>query len=435
MRQLWIQVPDGYGNEVVEITDAHEGQNLALWRGEKRDRTVEILSVSISNHRIQSFLEQIQALPDPLITFAPHGVFVLHPPHSETPQQVTDVEERSPIEILLGGLQSIGSWRGFLGYAVAAGIVAWIGLFTDTVFLLIAAMLIAPFAGPAMNLALASAQGDLILMRRSLLRYAVALAVGIFTAGLLSVILQQEIATSQMVSTSKVSSVAVLLPLIAGAAGAISLVQSERSSLVSGAATGLLVAASLAPPAALVGMAAVLQEWGMVLSGVFLLSMQLFGINLAGALLFRYYGGIATGKTRYERGHAWVFPVSLTVSVMALAGLLFWQFTGSPDLFQSTREQRAKADVQQVISESGLAHLVEANLRFSQPNISNQNTLLATIYVQKARDADLPEAQIDQRLTGAIEERLMAAFEVTPLVDVQVMTAPPETRINPDGRP
>jgi hypothetical protein len=48
--------------------------------------------------------------------------------------------------------------------------------------------------------------------------------------------------TSSMSSTSNVSAVAVLLPLIAGAAGPLNLVQSERSSLVSGAAVGMLVA-------------------------------------------------------------------------------------------------------------------------------------------------------------------------------------------------
>jgi uncharacterized membrane protein len=58
-----------------------------------------------------------------------------------------------------------------------------------------------------------------------------------------------------MLATNTVSAVAVLIPLVSGTAGALNLVQSERSSLVSGAAAGMLVSVSLAPPAALVGMA------------------------------------------------------------------------------------------------------------------------------------------------------------------------------------
>ena len=51
-------------------------------------------------------------------------------------------------------------------------------------------------------------------------------------AGVLSLILRQAIATTLIVERSQISIVAVLLPLAAGAAGAINLVQSERSSLV-----------------------------------------------------------------------------------------------------------------------------------------------------------------------------------------------------------
>jgi hypothetical protein len=51
--------------------------------------------------------------------------------------------------------------------------------------------------------------------------------------------------------------------IVLGAAGALNLCQSERSSLVSGAATGMLVAASLAPQAGLIRMGAAIGEWEM----------------------------------------------------------------------------------------------------------------------------------------------------------------------------
>ena len=53
---------------------------------------------------------------------------------------------------------------------------------------------------------------------------------------------------------------------------------------------GLLVAASLAPPAGLIGMAGAIGEWDMVVSAVFLLLLQLVGINLAGAAVFAGLG-------------------------------------------------------------------------------------------------------------------------------------------------
>jgi uncharacterized hydrophobic protein (TIGR00341 family) len=427
MRHLWIQIPEKLSSQVENLADEHKGKNVIVLQGQSHQESLALVSVSISNHRIQSFLDKLQELNEAHVTFAPQGVFALYPPHDQAPDQVTDIEERSPIEVLLGGLQSIGSWQGFLGYATIGGIVAWIGLFTDSIVLLIASMLIAPFAGPAMNLAVASAHGDLKLLRHSVVRYFAALSVSIVIAALLSAVIRQNVITSQMTAVAKVSIVAALIPIAAGAAGAVNLIQSERSSLVTGAATGVLIAATLAPVAALIGMALAIQEWSLIITGGFLLLLQLFGIHLAGALVFRYYGGMMNQVTRYERGRQWVFPVSVVISLVAMVGLLIWQLTGSPDLFRSTREQRAVAVVQEILSQNNTAHLVEANLRFTQPNITNQNTLLGVIYVQKATETELPVDLIDQALTEQIEERLITEFDVTPLIDVQVMTSPPDT--------
>jgi uncharacterized hydrophobic protein (TIGR00271 family) len=180
--------------------------------------------------------------------------------------------------------------QGFLSYAATAAVVAWVGLFTNTMPLLIAAMLIAPVAEPAMNLALATARGDFTLLWRTTARYFASLTVAVLVAWLMSELLVQQVATEQMVRASLVLSVAIILPLVAGAAGALNLAQSERSSLVSGAATGVLVAASLAPPAVAMGMAAALGQWNMAKSSLFVLLLQLVGINLSGALVFSLIG-------------------------------------------------------------------------------------------------------------------------------------------------
>lgn len=286
MRQLIIQVPRGNGKAVIDIAKSHNGTNLARFEG-NGEEPIDVVIVHVSNREVGKVLDKLQDLPKVQITLIPTGVMTLQPPASEAPQQVVDVEERSPIEIFLSGLQSVGSWRGFLGYAALAGFIVWIGLYTNRAYLLMAAMLIAPFADPAMNTAIAPCSSDHKLLERSILRYFAALAVTIATTWLLSLILQQEIPTSLMVESSQVSAVAVILPL---AAGALNLVQSERSSLVSGAATGMLVAASLAPPAGIVGMASAVGRWDMAISGLFLLFLQLCGINFSASLLFRIFG-------------------------------------------------------------------------------------------------------------------------------------------------
>ncbi|MBD2311372.1 DUF389 domain-containing protein [Desertifilum sp. FACHB-1129] len=424
MRQLFIQVPQGYGDKVVELTQEHQGVNLVHFEGKDADNVVDFAIVCISNRQIEDFLSELESVPDTHITFLPQGALALHPPASEAPQQVTNVKERSPLEIFLAGLQSVGSWRGFLSYAVVGGIVVWIGLYTNTIYLLVAAMLIAPYAGPAMNVAIATSRGDRTLLWRSIVRYFSALAVTIAVTCLLSWISQQEIATPLMVDNSQISAAAVLLPLTAGAAGALNLVQSDRSSLVPGASIGMLVAASLAPPAGIAGMAIAIGRWDMVISGIFLLLLQLAAINLSATLVFRLYG-LSSQGARYQRGKPWVLPASLAVTGIALAALLGWQFSSTPEFQRSSQAQRANSIVQEVVDNSDLADLVEANVRFTRSQQPDGNTLLSVIYVQPQNGVTATSTEIQQRLTEEIQSRILAeGFNVTPLVDVNVLEEP-----------
>lgn len=424
MRQLIIQVPRGQGKAVITIAQAHRGTNLARIEASNGDRHLDLVLLHISNRQVENLLAQLEQLPEVQITLLPTGVMALHPPADQAAEQVTDVELRSPVEVFLAGLQSVGSWKGFLAYAVVAGIVVWIGLYTNTAYLLTAAMLIAPFAGPAMNVAIATARGDRQLLGRSLLRYFAALSVTIGITALLSLIFGQAIATPQMIDRSQVSTVAVLLPLAAGAAGALNLVQSERSSLVSGAATGMLVAASLAPPAGVLGMAMAIGRWDLVTGSVFLLLLQLCGINLSAALLFRVVG-LKTNGARYSRGQKGVVPVALSVTVLALSGLLIWQLTNSPNLQRASLAQRANAAVQQIVDQEPSVQLVESNVRFTRSHIPGKNTLLTVLYIQKMPDATASDATIRDRLSQTIQTRLLEQqSNVTPLVSINVLESP-----------
>lgn len=427
MRQLIIQVPRGRGASVVEAARSQGATNLIRFDAAGDDGPEDVVFVHVSNAGVEELLGRLQDLPGLRVALIPHGVLTLQPPPSEVPRQVSDVQPRSPTEVFLGGLQSVGSWTAFLGYTAAAGAVAWVGLFTNTAYLLTAAMLIAPFAGPAMNAALATVRGDAVLLGQSLLRYLGALGAAVVEAAALSLILRQAVATDFMVANSQVSAVALLLPLVAGAAGALNLVQSDRNSLVSGAAVGMLVAASLAPPAGLIGMAGAIGRWDMAGSGLFLLLLQLAGINLSGVLVFRAYGLTSRG-VRYGRGRSWVFPASLAVSVAALIALLTWQFWVSPGLQRSGRAQRITAEVEDVVERCRLADLVEANVRFTRPDVPGQDTLLAVVYVRRHAHAGVGRAsgEVRSELTRAIQERIIGlGYRVRPLVDVRVLDDPP----------
>ncbi|KAM3100762.1 hypothetical protein ACKFKF_11050 [Phormidesmis sp. 146-12] len=139
-----VQVPQGQGEAVLQIAKSCEAVNVSKTEAQSMERAIELIILHVSNRQVEDLLAQLEELPEAHITLLPTGVIALRPPASEAPQQVTNVQSRSPIEIFLSGLQSVGSWRSFLAYAAVAGIVVWIGLYTNTSYLLVAAMLIAP---------------------------------------------------------------------------------------------------------------------------------------------------------------------------------------------------------------------------------------------------------------------------------------------------
>ena len=412
MRQLALTVQS---SEVKSTLDAARKHGLTLFAqvdARERDEARQLLILEAPNLRIEDFLADVENTSGLRALFAPQGIISLRPPASEPESQMLDIQPRSPLEVFLGALQSIGSWPGFLGYAVVGGVIVWIGLFTESVFLLVAAMLIAPFAGPAMTLAIATARGDANLLGRSLLRYVAALLASIATAFLLSMAFDQQIATRLMIETSMRSTVSLLLPLAAGVAGALNLVQSERSSLVSGAATGMLVAAALAPPAGLIGIGLAIGQMDIVMSSLWALGIQIVGINLAGFAVFRIYG-MRTEGARYPRGKRWILNTSLVISMAGLAALLLLQFSNVPQFQQSSISQRVSALVVEELARSPEIRLVTVNSHFTRSREQGDNPVWVSVQVQASLDEREASAIADR-----IEKRVEREFPVVALVDL-----------------
>lgn len=418
MRQLRLTIPADAAGDADALLDRHGADAVRRWDLDDGDRCVELM---LTNGAVGGFLDEVGSLGDVTITMAPQSVLALAPGYDEAPQDLVDVDALSAQEVYLGGLQSVGSWIGFLGYAAVAGAVVWIGMLLNSIFLLIAAMLIAPFAGPAMNTALATAAGDGRLLRRTVVRYGAAIAVVVAVVAALHALLGTDLPTQTMADTANVASVAVLLPLVAGAAGALNLMQAERSSLVSGAATGVLVAAALAPPAGLVGMSLVIREWSMVGSGVFLLALQLVGLNLSGAVVFRLYG-VRPHAARYGRGTSTVSWVALGATVVMLGALVGLQLSSSLTLQRSSVQAEIASAITSLVDADPEAELVEVEARFTRADISDQDTLLAVVHVQPVTGADPSglEERLGPELTRTISER----YDVVALVTVTAIPRP-----------
>ncbi|MBC5993451.1 DUF389 domain-containing protein [Pontibacter cellulosilyticus] len=414
MRALTVKVPNGKGGEVKKEAEKLDGKNLSV----EQLNSGELVRVHLNNNTVDEFIRNINHIDEAEITLVPRGIIALYPPQDEAPDQVSDVTYRSPFEVFMGGLQSVGSKFGLMGYAVSGGILVWIGFYTNTVFLLVAAMLVSPFAGPAMNAALAAAAGKGQLLLQSLGRYALAIGLSILITFVLSFLIGQKHATTLMVDVSHISQMALLLPLVAGFAGGINLVQSERDSLVPGAAVGVLVAASLAPPTGLVGMAMHFGNWQMVQSGVFLLVLQLAGIQLSAALVFRYIGKVTIKGARFADGKKYIYWVSMGLSVLALGVLLYWQFYKQPNLQKGSLATSITETIQNTLKEYKDIETIEVSSRFTRGTLPNLNPVICEMYLYNRSDS-LTDEQVKQLLKYELFKRIKAEnWNADPMFDI-----------------
>lgn len=216
VRQVLVHTPVGRGREVLRTAEGYGAVNCATYPAEDGAASIEVTVVHVPTPVLGRLVDALQHIPELRVSFSPENTLALHPPFAQGEQQAMESGTRSPFETLLDSVSAISSLWGFLVYTLLASVLVWVGLLTETSYLLVAAMLVAPFAGPAVNGALGAAHGDLRMLGRGAGRFAGGLGVMIVVCTVLSLLARQGTETAVMDDVSRVPAVAVLLPLVGG---------------------------------------------------------------------------------------------------------------------------------------------------------------------------------------------------------------------------
>jgi uncharacterized hydrophobic protein (TIGR00341 family) len=200
-----------------------------------------------------------------------------------------------------------------------SAIVAAVGLVRDDVTIVIAAMIIAPLLGPNIALSLAATLGDLDLAKRSIWVNALGLVVAFVISLVFGWFVPFDPSAEQIANRTQFGILEIILAGGAGAAGALSFTTGRAGQVV-----GVMVAVALVPPAV---------SFGMLLGGgytfravgaLYLLSVNLITVNLAGVLTF--WVQRIRPRVAWEAGRArrslWIAVATWTVLLTALALLL-----------------------------------------------------------------------------------------------------------------
>jgi uncharacterized hydrophobic protein (TIGR00271 family) len=190
----------------------------------------------------------------------------------------------------------------FLAFMVLATLIAAVGILTDSIILIIGAMVVGPEFGPLAGLCVALVQRRPDLARRSARALAIGFPTGIAAAFLLTLLLRagdrgpEQLNADTHPATIFISSpnvYSVLVALLAGVAGVLSLTTAKSGALV-----GVLISVTTIPSAANIGVAAAYGDWGEVWGAASQLVINVAAILVAGV------GTLALQRALFARRRA-----------------------------------------------------------------------------------------------------------------------------------
>ncbi len=184
--------------------------------------------------------------------------------------------------------------RTFLTMMVLSTIVATTGLLLDSSAIVVGAMVLAPLLGPAISASVGTVIDKSELFHRGVRLQAIGVVVGVLTATAFAWIMRTAYlvpsgfavtATPQIVERLSPDLLSLIVALVAGVAGILSIATGAGMALV-----GVMMAAALLPPAATVGIGIAWLNPGVALQSGVLLAVNLLAINFAGLVTLWYLG-------------------------------------------------------------------------------------------------------------------------------------------------
>lgn len=427
MRQVQVQVRSEQAERVLKVASDHDAFSPLSVAGEREDGEAwSVVFLHLPNDRVGEFIWALrEEVDDAQFVVFPFGVLPVQTPTDEIHPQIRNVAARSTLELVLGALQSVGSWKGLLLYAAFAGWVAGYGLIVGTSYMLVAAMLIAPLGAPLMVVTIGITVGDPRMLLRGVSRFVAAVGVMSVSAAVMGWIHGLSAATGLMETVTDLSVWAAPVAVIAGAAGAQSQIQSERASLVTATATGFLVAAALAPVSSLLGLSVVMGRWDYTAIMAFQIALQFFALVTGGWLILSVYG-VRPDDATTGRGSRGLRLALAALTLVVTVAMAVWQYRERPLLLKADVVGGSIEVAGQAVRTVPAVQMVGLQARATTPNLDRVpgEGVLVQITVQQAGasvPADSAEAAVRRAVSRAVRERFVG---VTPFVSVTVL--PPD---------
>lgn len=202
------------------------------------------------------------------------------------------------------------SWIYYL-MLLMAGLIALLGLLTNSVAVVIGAMLISPLMGPIISSGLALTIGDLPLAKRAFRLIAISVALTIVVSAFVTFLSPLKEPTPEILARVRPNIYDLFVAVLAGVVGAVALC-TKRNYLIT--ATGVAVATAVIPPLSVAGYGLGTGQIMLGLGGFLLFFTNFVAIVLTSDLVFFIMG--------FRTSHVETIQYSQRKRLMIIAGLL-----------------------------------------------------------------------------------------------------------------
>jgi uncharacterized hydrophobic protein (TIGR00271 family) len=291
--QLRAITPPELTESVLDLYRSRHGvTNVVVHRGAAIDPAGDLITADVAREAANALIDGLKARgvdQDGAITMeALDTVLSTAAYHAEDEAQGEGADAVIWDELVLRTREESSLNVTFLTFLCIACLLAAVGVLTDSAVTVVGAMVVGPEFGPLAAIAVALVRSKGYLAKRALAALLVGfpLAMAITAAATLAF---EELGLVDLASTHDLRQVAfifqvgpfsLVVALLAGAAGMLSLVTSKSSALV-----GVFISVTTVPAAGLVVVAATVGDWDVALDSLAQLAVNMVGIVAAGSVV------------------------------------------------------------------------------------------------------------------------------------------------------
>jgi len=293
-RVIKVILPEAHGKQVIDMLESVE--NLVFWQEESSDGNFVASALTDSGRS-----ESIMDLFEQKFAFLEGFKMILFPVEASIPRMDTPAEDvslasaskngqKTPIRISREELYSdiVDSTKLsniFVLMVVLSTVVVGIGLLKNNVAVIIGAMVIAPFLGPNVALALSTNLADKKLGLNALKTLSSGFIMVLLLSACMGYLFETDPSIPEIVSRTQAGLSDIILALASGCAGVLAFTTGASSAVI-----GVMVAVAILPPLTVCGLLLGMGQLSGAAGAFLLFVTNIICINLSGVLTFLVQG-------------------------------------------------------------------------------------------------------------------------------------------------